>query len=71
MGYEDVMLAIKARKAEQTKADIDRRKYVQESVAAKAETQSIYDKIYITIAGCLWIFATLWDIYKLQRYWLD
>ena len=33
--------------------------------------RSIYDKIYITIAGCLWIFATLWDIYKLQRYWLD
>ena len=46
MGYEDVMLAIKARKAEQTKTDIDRRKYVQESAAAKAETQSIYDKIY-------------------------
>ena len=33
--------------------------------------RSIYDKIYITIAGCLWIFATLWDIYKLQRYWFD
>ena len=33
--------------------------------------RSIYDKIYITIAGCLWIFSTLWDIYHLQRYWLD
>lgn len=33
--------------------------------------RSIYDKIYITIAGCLWIFSTLWDIYQLQRYWLD
>ena len=33
--------------------------------------RAIYDKIYITIAGFLWIFSTLWDIYKLQRYWLD
>lgn len=33
--------------------------------------RAIYDKIYITIAGSLWIFSTLWDIYKLQRYWLD
>ncbi len=31
----------------------------------------IYDKIFISIAGSLWIFSTLWDIYKLQRYWLD
>ena len=33
--------------------------------------RSIFDKIFITIFGSLWIFATLWDIYKLQRYWLD
>ena len=33
--------------------------------------RSIYDKIFILIAGSLWIFATIWDIYKLQRYWLD
>ena len=33
--------------------------------------RSIFDKLYISIAGSLWIFATLWDIYKLQRYWLD
>ena len=33
--------------------------------------RSIYDKVFISIAGSLWIFSTLWDIYKLQRYWLD
>ena len=33
--------------------------------------RSIYDKLFITIGGSLWIFSTLWDIYKLQRYWLD
>ena len=33
--------------------------------------RSIFDKLFISIAGSLWIFATLWDIYKLQRYWLD
>ena len=31
----------------------------------------IYDIIFISIGGSLWIFSTLWDIYKLQRYWLD
>lgn len=33
--------------------------------------RSLFDKIFITIAGCMWIFSTLWDIYRLQRYWLD
>ena len=33
--------------------------------------RSIFDKIFIVIGGILWIFATLWDILKLQRYWLD
>ena len=33
--------------------------------------RSIFDKLFVSISGCLWIFATLWDIYKLQRYWLD
>ena len=33
--------------------------------------RSIYDKFFISVAGSLWIFSTLWDIYKLQRYWLD
>ena len=33
--------------------------------------RSIYDKFFISIAGSLWIFSTLWDIYKLQRFWLD
>ena len=33
--------------------------------------RSFYDRIFIIFAGILWIFSTLWDIYKLQRYWLD
>ena len=33
--------------------------------------RTIYDKIFILFSGFLWIFSTLWDIYKLQRYWLD
>ena len=33
--------------------------------------RAIYDKIFISIGGSLWIFSTLWDIYKLQRFWLD
>ena len=32
---------------------------------------TLYDKLFILIAGSLWIISTLWDIYKLQRYWLD
>ena len=33
--------------------------------------RSIYDIVFISIGGSLWIFSTLWDIYQLQRYWLD
>lgn len=33
--------------------------------------RSIYDKVFISFAGSFWIFATIWDVYKLQRYWLD
>ena len=33
--------------------------------------RSFYDKIFIIFSGCLWICSTLWDIYNLQRYWLD
>ena len=33
--------------------------------------RSLYDKIFIIFSGCLWICSTLWDIYNLQRYWLD
>ena len=33
--------------------------------------RSIYDKVFIAFTGSLWIFSTLWDIYQLQRYWLD
>ena len=33
--------------------------------------RAIYDKVFISIGGSLWIFSTLWDIYKLQRFWLD
>ena len=44
----------------------------QFDVVEKFKTiRSIYDKVFITIAGSLWIFSTLWDIYNLQRFWLD
>ena len=33
--------------------------------------RNIFDKIFICTSGSLWIFSTLWDIYQLQRYWLD
>ena len=33
--------------------------------------RNLFDKLYILIFGSLWIIATLWDIYHLQRYWLD
>ena len=33
--------------------------------------RNVFDKLYILIIGSLWIIATLWDIYHLQRYWLD
>ena len=33
--------------------------------------RSYFDKIYITFAGCIWIFSSLWDIYQLKRFWLD
>ena len=43
-----------------------------EEIIEKFKTIRLYyDKLYITFAGSLWIFSTLWDIYKLQRYWLD
>lgn len=30
-----------------------------------------YDKIFMIFSGTFWIFSTLFDIYNLQRYWLD
>jgi len=30
-----------------------------------------FEKTYVTGASCLWLIATFWDIYKLQRYWFD
>lgn len=30
-----------------------------------------YDKYFILSAGGLWVISTIWDICKLQRYWLD
>ena len=32
---------------------------------------SVYDRVFVLISGSFWIFSTLLDIYKLQRYWLD
>ena len=33
--------------------------------------KNCFEKIYVTGVSCLWILATFWDIYKLQRYWFD
>ena len=49
---------------------INRRKQI-DVISIFKRICSIYDIIFILIGGILWIFATLWDIYQLQRYWLD
>ena len=33
--------------------------------------RSKFDKFFILSAGGLWVVSTIWDICKLQRYWLD
>ena len=33
--------------------------------------RKLFDKLYIFFAGISWIISTIWDIYNLQRYWLD
>ena len=33
--------------------------------------KSCFDKFYIVSSGTLWLAATGWDIYTLQRYWYD
>ena len=33
--------------------------------------KSCFDKFYIVGSGSLWLAATGWDIYTLQRYWYD
>ena len=33
--------------------------------------KNYFEKTYITGASLLWLIATFWDIYKLQRYWFD
>ncbi len=33
--------------------------------------KNYFEKTYVTGASCLWLVATFWDIYKLQRYWFD
>ena len=35
------------------------------------EFRALFDKIFIISTGIIWIISTLWDIYQLQRYWLD
>ena len=49
---------------------INRRKQI-DVISIFKRIRSIYDITFILIGGSLWIFATLWDIYQLQRYWLD
>ena len=33
--------------------------------------KNYFERTYITGASLLWLIATFWDIYKLQRYWFD
>ena len=33
--------------------------------------KNYFEKTSVTGASCLWLIATFWDIYKLQRYWFD
>ena len=33
--------------------------------------RNLFDKLYIILAGISWIISTIWDIYNLQRFWLD
>ena len=33
--------------------------------------RSYFDKFFILSVGGLWVISTIWDICKLQRYWLD
>ena len=33
--------------------------------------KNVLEKIIVSGASCLWIVATVWDVYKLQRYWFD
>lgn len=33
--------------------------------------KNYFERTYVTGASCLWLIATFWDIYKLQRYWFD
>ena len=46
----------------------------QEEIALMGKLRVIknyFEKTYVTGASCLWLIATFWDIYKLQRYWFD
>ena len=46
----------------------------QEEIALRGKLRVIknyFEKTYVTGASCLWLIATFWDIYKLQRYWFD
>lgn len=44
----------------------------QEDVVEKFRVlRGYFDKIYLTSVSSLWVISTFWDIYKLQRYWLD
>ena len=33
--------------------------------------KNCFERFYVILVCILWIIATCWDIYKLQRYWFD
>ena len=41
------------------------------SISKLRVIKNYFEKTYVTGASCLWLVATFWDIYKLQRYWFD
>lgn len=51
MGYEEIMLAIKANREDETKAKLARHRAINEQVSDITERQSIYDKLYSAEKG--------------------
>ena len=46
----------------------------QEEIALIGKLRIIknyFERMYIAGVSCLWLIATFWDIYQLQRYWFD
>ena len=43
----------------------------EQIMAIVRKIKNYFDKFYVVGSGTLWLAATIWDIYKLQRYWYD